>query len=170
MSVTALWSKVILEAVDTTPLPNNCQSLALFLESLSHGPGGASCHNFAQGMGLSFGGSFGVENRPANPSLRPISSRDECAEEDEKGPAQVVKVSIISFLSLHQKAICERHLTLLKDPGHLTVIAASLSVSVNSPRWQLPTNDLLLAMRAREKRFCLGPRRLAVSARLRGRR
>lgn len=146
MSVTTLWSKVTLEAVDTTPLPNNCQLLVLFLESLSCRPGGASCHNFAEGMGLSVGGSFGVENRPASPSLRPISSRDECGEADEKGPAQVVKVSIISFLSLHQKAIWERHLTLLKDPGHLTAIAASLSASVNSPRWQLPTDDLLLAM------------------------
>lgn len=143
MSVTALWSKVTLETVDTTPLPNNCQPLVLFLESLSRQPGGASCHNFAEGMGLSFGGSFGVEN---SPSLRPISSPDECGEADEKGPAQVVKVSIISFLSLHQKAICERHLTLLKDPGHLTAIAASLSASVNSPRWQLPTSELLLAM------------------------
>lgn len=146
MSVIALWSKVTLEAVDTTPLPNNCQPLVLFLESLSCRPGGTSCHNFAKGMGLSFGRSFGVENRPASPSLRPISSADECGEADEKGPAQVVKVSIISFLSLHQKAICERHLTLLKDPGHLTAIVASLSASVNSPRWQLPTNDLLLAM------------------------
>lgn len=122
MSVTALWSKVTLKAVDATPLPNNCQSLALFLESLSHWPGGASCHNFAQGMGLSFGGGFGVENRPASPSPRPTSSQDECGEEAEKGPAQVVKVSIISFLSLHQKAIGERHLTLLKDPGPLIAI------------------------------------------------
>lgn len=171
MSVTALWSKVTLEAVDTTPLPNNCQSLALFLESLSHRPGGASCHNFAQGMGLSFGGGFGVENRPANPSLRPISSRDECGEEDEKGPAQVVKVSIISFSSLHQKAICERHLTLLKDLRHLTAIPATLSASVNSLRWQTPTKEPLLAMRATEKSLvCLGPRNLAISVRLRGHR
>lgn len=69
MSVTTLWSKVTVEAVDTTPLPNNCQSPAMGLESLSQGPGGASCHNFAQGVGLSFGNlwSCGLQTLPCGP-------------------------------------------------------------------------------------------------------
>lgn len=97
VSVTTLWSKVAVAAVDTTPLPNNCQSPARGLESLSQGPGGASCHNFAQGVGLSFGKLWSCERVP-NPAPRPISSRDECrrSQGDEKRPAQAVKVYIIS--------------------------------------------------------------------------
>lgn len=61
VSVITLWSKVTVEAVDTTPLPNNCQCPAVGLERLSQGPGGASCHNFVQGVGLSFGKLWSCE-------------------------------------------------------------------------------------------------------------
>lgn len=61
MSVMTLWSKVTVEAVDTTPLPNNFQSWARGLESLSQGPGGASCHYFTQGVGLSYGNLWSCE-------------------------------------------------------------------------------------------------------------
>lgn len=75
-------------SLDTTPLPNNCQSRAVGLERLSQGPGGASCHNFAQGVGLSCRKLWSCERGP-NPSPRPISSRDEWrrSQGDEKCPA-----------------------------------------------------------------------------------
>lgn len=83
MSVITLWSKVTVEGVDTTPLPNNCQSLATGSECLSQGPGGASCHNFVQGVGLSFGetlefvsDSQTLPRGPFHPALSVVAHRE----------------------------------------------------------------------------------------------
>lgn len=53
------------------------------LESLSQGPGGASCHNFAQGVGLSFGSLWSCEltckpfpRGPFHPEMRVVTHRE----------------------------------------------------------------------------------------------
>lgn len=106
VSVPILWSKVTVKAVDTTLLPNNRLSRAVGSESLSPGPGGASCHNFVQGVGLSFGKLWSGEP-VANPSPRPISSRGERhrSRRHEKCSAQVVKVHAISSWRPYQRAL-----------------------------------------------------------------
>lgn len=52
-------------------------------ESLSQGPGGASCHNFAQGVGLSFGSLWSCESTrkpfprgPFHPEMSVVAHRE----------------------------------------------------------------------------------------------
>lgn len=82
MSVRTLWSKVTVETVDTTPLPNNCQSLAMDLECLSQGPVGLPAITLYK-VWAYLSGNFGVVSEsqtlpcgPFHPEVSVVAHRE----------------------------------------------------------------------------------------------